>query len=34
MRSPSLYDTWMRRLQLFLAAPTPPKPASLRRPAR
>ena len=34
MRSTSLYEQWMRRLQLFLAAPTPAKPAGPRRPAR
>ena len=32
MRSTSLYGQWMRRLQLFLAAPTAPK--TRRRPAR
>lgn len=40
MRSTSLYEQWMRRLQLFLAAPTPAnrpgraaRPAEARRPA-
>lgn len=37
MRSTSLYEQWMRRLQLFLAAPTPanrPRRAARRLSAR